>query len=255
MAHLVGSSQSTCLLQQKLPQIASYTFDSWKAIKWYYNHFQDVIEKESRAISQKLDEYLASLTGRKFRKFSKRYQFTLKKTLEPYHNAFKILNENQELFAGARGEEAVISVLSNLNDDYYIFNDLTLELSHTVFWTKHKEYVKSAQIDHLVIGPSGVFIIETKNWKPNTLRETKFLPHYQIERARLIFELILPRKLNHLTIYCTVVTLGMLPQVDYYGVDQISIRLLTPHILRRTKKLDFKMVEQIVSWIQKNVKR
>ena len=105
----------------------------------------------------------------------------------------------------------------------------------------------------MLIGPSGVFIIETKNWKVQTLIETKFLPHYQVERARVIFELLTQRKLGSLPIYSTVVTLAKLPKVSYYGVDQINIRQLTPHILRRKKKLEIREIQKIVSWIKKQI--
>ncbi|NVM56320.1 MAG: NERD domain-containing protein [Candidatus Helarchaeota archaeon] len=42
---------------------------------------------------------------------------------------------------------------------------------------KDNEYVKSCQIDHVVIGRNGIFLIETKNWNPATLQTTRFLPH------------------------------------------------------------------------------
>jgi len=159
----------------------------------------------------------------------------INRRLKPYHEAYKVLSNNQEAFAGAMGEEAVISVLSKLNDSYYVFNDITLALPQTIFWKKHQEYIR----------------IETKNWKPGTLRHTKFLPHLQVARAGFIFNRLLKRKFGSLPVYNTVVTLATLPQVKYLGVDQITIRQLTPHVLRRTKKLDQKRMEKIASWLKK----
>ena len=54
---------------------------------------------------------------------------------------------------GNKGEERVRSILEQLPEDYYTFNDLLLE--------KDKGYT---QIDHLVVSKYGVFAIETKNY-------------------------------------------------------------------------------------------
>ena len=52
---------------------------------------------------------------------------------------------------GIEGENAVTKILSNRSDNYYLINDLKL-----------KE--KSGNIDHVLVGPNGVFVIETKNY-------------------------------------------------------------------------------------------
>jgi high-affinity Fe2+/Pb2+ permease len=53
---------------------------------------------------------------------------------------------------GWRGEKQVAKILTNnLNDDYYLLNDLYLRDG-------------GGDIDHIVLGPNGVFVLETKNW-------------------------------------------------------------------------------------------
>jgi hypothetical protein len=55
-------------------------------------------------------------------------------------------------FVGKRGEEAVTDVLKEgLPDDYVLINDLVLPNGR-------------GNIDHLVVGPNGIFVIETKNY-------------------------------------------------------------------------------------------
>jgi uncharacterized integral membrane protein len=55
---------------------------------------------------------------------------------------------------GLKGEEAVAKILSeSLNDEYSLLNDVTLT------------NMKNSDIDHIVIGPTGVFAIETKNYR------------------------------------------------------------------------------------------
>jgi hypothetical protein len=41
-----------------------------------------------------------------------------------------------------------------LDDDYFIINDVDLAFGK-----------KKSQIDHIVVGPNGIFVIETKNWR------------------------------------------------------------------------------------------
>jgi hypothetical protein len=55
---------------------------------------------------------------------------------------------------GRKGEIEVSRILAELlGDDTYILNDITLPCGRG-----------TAQIDHLVVGPNGLFVIETKNW-------------------------------------------------------------------------------------------
>lgn len=63
----------------------------------------------------------------------------------------KYLYNRRNAQAGIRGERAVTTVLQELNDSYFLINDLVLPN-------------KSRNIDHVVFGPNGVFCIETKNW-------------------------------------------------------------------------------------------
>lgn len=55
----------------------------------------------------------------------------------------------ERFFVGARGEEAISELLSTLPDTYHVFNDFTYGRFH---------------VDHVVVGPVGVFAIETKCW-------------------------------------------------------------------------------------------
>lgn len=55
---------------------------------------------------------------------------------------------------GLIGERKVFSILKELPDEYYIWNDIVLQRNGY-----------SVQIDHIVISPYGIFVIETKNYK------------------------------------------------------------------------------------------
>ena len=56
---------------------------------------------------------------------------------------------------GWQGEKQVVNLLTHtLSDDYFLLNDLYLRDG-------------GGDIDHIVLGPNGVFVLETKNWNGN----------------------------------------------------------------------------------------
>jgi len=62
----------------------------------------------------------------------------------------KGLRRVESFFRGARGEERVAALLASMPDTYHIFNDFEAGNDH---------------VDHVVIGPAGVFSVETKSWR------------------------------------------------------------------------------------------
>lgn len=56
----------------------------------------------------------------------------------------------ESYFKGARGEERVAGILESLPDTYHVFNDFVAGGVH---------------VDHVVVGPAGVFAVETKYWR------------------------------------------------------------------------------------------
>ncbi len=56
----------------------------------------------------------------------------------------------ERFFKGARGEERVAGILRSLPPTYHVFNDFIAGRNH---------------VDHVVVGPAGVFAVETKFWK------------------------------------------------------------------------------------------
>jgi hypothetical protein len=64
-------------------------------------------------------------------------------------------SEERAVQAGLRGEADVARTLSEaLDQTHYLFNDLLI-----------RDGRATAQIDHLVVSPKGLFVIETKNWR------------------------------------------------------------------------------------------
>jgi hypothetical protein len=66
-----------------------------------------------------------------------------------YQHKYQVFN------GGWQGEKQVASLLGHsLSDDYYLINDLYLQGG-------------GGDIDHVVLAPAGIFVLETKNWSGN----------------------------------------------------------------------------------------
>lgn len=66
--------------------------------------------------------------------------------------AERLLQQAERFEKGAAGERIVAELLEQLPDDWFVLND--------IHWPGRSR----ANIDHVVIGPSGVFVIDAKNW-------------------------------------------------------------------------------------------
>lgn len=72
----------------------------------------------------------------------------------------------ESFFKGARGEERVAGILKSLPESYHLFNDFVASGRH---------------VDHVVVGPAGVFAVETKFWSGKvTLEEGHILVDGQL---------------------------------------------------------------------------
>jgi hypothetical protein len=97
------------------------------------------------------------------------------------------LEVEKDLLYGAIGEQRALAELKKLPDKYQVINDFRLEIDpplHKKNENGNTDYIKSIQIDHIVIGPSGVFVLETKNWsKESTESPDLFSPIMQLSRS------------------------------------------------------------------------
>ena len=63
---------------------------------------------------------------------------------------WKGLRRVESFFKGARGEEHVAGLLAGLPAGYHVFHDFAAGGYH---------------VDHVVVGPTGIFSVETKSWR------------------------------------------------------------------------------------------
>lgn len=85
---------------------------------------------------------------------------------------------------GALGEQKVVNTLKKLSDEYFLINDFSVSFSPPIYNKQENDTIKSIQIDHILVGPQGIFLIETKNWSQTSLENLNmFSPVQQIKRA------------------------------------------------------------------------
>lgn len=89
--------------------------------------------------------------------------------LQDLDRKLHVIEGAQTLILGALGEHKVVKELSKLSDDYILINDFSIAFHPAIYNMRENEYIKTIQIDHLLIAPSGIFMIETKNWSEKSL--------------------------------------------------------------------------------------
>jgi hypothetical protein len=171
--------------------------------------------------------------------------------------SYQFLKAHESYLIGAYGEEAVISALSRLPDNFHVINDVHLKFPRALFWNKTGEHIKSCQIDHIVVGPSGVFLLETKNWKASDIGKKSDKLIWQMNRSRFaLWSYILeyyPWSLERPEIHKLVVSLNN-PVADLKldrDIDVVSPKELPGYISRWKPILSNREITKFVGIVNK----
>ena len=97
------------------------------------------------------------------------------------------IDELNSFIYGALGEQKVVKTLEALSDECFLINDFAVSFSPAIYNRQENDYIKSVQIDHILVAPSGVFLIETKNWSEKSLESLSLRsPVQQIKRTNFV---------------------------------------------------------------------
>jgi hypothetical protein len=156
-------------------------------------------------------------------------------------------------YSGALAEVKMIELLTKLPDNYYVINDVTLKLDKSV--RRDGAWLSSAQIDHLVVGPAGVFVIEVKNWSKKSSEEGNFFnPYQQIKRHNYVCYTLLGRRFGTKVINI-IAYKGHIPEKpDNVYVKVLRIDQVNNHILSfRDVKHDDAAIQRIAQFVENNI--
>lgn len=113
--------------------------------------------------------------------------------------------------AGALAELEVIEKLKELPGDCIVLNDVRLKARKIRKFNGGAALV-SAQLDHLVITPAGVFVLETKRWSRKFAREGVYHdPFDQVQRAGNVCFNLLKAEFGGVMVRNVIVCAGSLP--------------------------------------------
>ena len=111
---------------------------------------------------------------------------------------------------GAEAELSVIEKLRKLPEYAVVFNDVQLRADRHIYFDGAA--LQSAQIDHLVLMPAGVFVIETKYWSRRSVESGVFHdPFDQLRRANYLCYDSLRRAFGKTSVRSVIVNFGYLP--------------------------------------------
>ena len=220
--------------KKEIPRITKITLD--EEIKKLEETLKQAIEKRNKNLFNKILYYLKvkTLTNKKST-LEKNYEKVIStKCLESYKKldfTKEVVDGLYTLIAGAVGENSVVNELQKLPDNYYLINDFSMGFNPPIYNKKENDRIFSIQIDHLLICQSGVFLLETKNWSKQSIKN---------------FELRSPVEQIIRTSYALFVLLNSESNVNltrhHWGSKKIPIRNIIVMINEKPKE-EFKHVK------------
>ena len=175
------------------------------------NRYQFIISRSSDAVKQSSQHPLSELERKK-----------------------ATIDELSSFIYGALGEQKVAKTLEALSDEHFLINDFAVSFSTAIYNRQENDYIKSIQIDHVLVSPSGIFLIETKNWSEKSLENLSLRsPVQQIKRTSFVLFKLLNNEMSNYHLHL---------DKHHWGDKKISIRNLI--VLINTKpKEEFQYVK------------
>ncbi len=246
-------------------------------IKWLFQAYRRWRDTKRKKI---LEEHFMEEVDRPFRKLfktimdlEKRMDYAennteamIKQRLAPQirkkQTIDRALKSNQTWLSGARGEREVEGALAELPDAFVVINDVSLLLAPPL---KSKEGLRfRCQADHVVIGPSGVFNVETKNWSPRSIRNLDL--RSPVEQVRLTGKALWRdinraasnkkiRVANHhwgeksIQVRNILAMVGAMPNTEFQYVKMLPVNRLRGYLEYFEPELGRDEVDSIAKWL------
>jgi Nuclease-related domain len=182
------------------------------------------------------------------------------RTLRELDNKQQVIAEVNSYIYGAIGENKVVEELKHLPDDYILINDFSYTFRKTLYFKQQQTRIGSIQIDHILISPAGVFLIETKNWSKESLQNLNLRsPVEQILRTNFALFILLHRtpgfKLYHhwgerkIAIKNLIVLINHKPREEFQHVKVLTLNELVRHVTSFQPSLSREETREIAEYL------
>ena len=168
-----------------------------REIKQKEDNFDNEVKK---SIKKLIDDYQIKSNRYQFitSNFNEAVKQSAKHSLSELDRKKATIGALNNFIYGALGEQKVVKVLETLSDEYFLINDFSVSFSPAIYNKRENDYIKSVQIDHILVGPSGIFIIETKNWSGKSLENFSLRsPVEQIKRTSFVLFYLLNNEMSN----------------------------------------------------------
>ena len=203
-----------------------------KNLVFITENFDEIIKDKSKTVVKKILDNKSTIEyilNNKEEELSKRS----KKKIERLTYIHEVLKELYPQITGAIGENLVVKKIEKLSDDYILINDFKLQFEKPIYNKQNGDRIFSIQIDHLLISPAGIFIIETKNWSKESIKSYDLRsPVEQVKRTGFAMFVVLNRISDEFG------NIG----IHHWGESQIPIKNLIVMINNKPRNV-FKFVK------------
>jgi hypothetical protein len=192
----VYSSQNTINIFQKI----THNLRLWnynRKIKSKENKFDSEVKK---TISHLVDNYQEKNSRYQFIIFNEdeAVKQSVNHSLSELERKKAVIDNLNSFIYGALGEQMIVKALEDLSDEYFLINDFSVSFAPAIYNRQDNDYIKSVQIDHILVGPSGIFLIETKNWSEKSLENMSLRsPVQQIRRTSFVLFKLLNNEMSN----------------------------------------------------------
>ncbi len=232
-------------------------------IKYFKNNFQTIL----RGVTKDHDKRIASMENKI--KYTENHvqaiaEDNISRELRRLDELNNTIEKEKYLIYGAIGETNVINELKKLPKTYHVINDFRADFDPPIYNRSEDDRIYSIQVDSLVVGPTGIFIIETKYWSNKSIQSNAlFSPVKQVKRAGFALFVLLndavksgriirlvnnwgERKISPKQIVASV---NSVPHAEFQYVKVLGIEKLNSYITFGKKEFTIEDAQDIVDYL------
>lgn len=173
----------------------------------------------------------------------------------------RVIDEINSFIYGAIGEQKVVAELELLPDDYILINDFSFTFTKPLYHKQQRTQIKTVQIDHLLVSPAGVFLIETKNWSKESVQSLSLRsPVAQIQRTSFALYVLLKQSSGFkigkhhwgerkITIRNLIVLIKHKPKEEFQYVKILTLNELVGYIEYFQPTMSYQETQEIADYL------